>query len=107
MPSYETTVITKSNATENQVNAIKTKVEGIIQQHQGTFGIFEDWGTRRLSYEIRRRLRSLPLGRFTGNNGTVASSQATSRQRKYRSLPQHQYFRKTSLELIRRRRDEA
>ncbi len=73
MPSYETTVITKSNATEDQVNAIKTKVEGIIQLHQGTLGNFEDWGTRRLSYEIQKENRGRYLyWAFTGNNGTVA-----------------------------------
>ena len=73
MPSYETTVITKSNATEDQVNAIKAKVEGIIQLHQGTLGNFEDWGTRRLSYEIQKENRGRYLyWSFTGNNGTVA-----------------------------------
>ncbi len=73
MPSYETTVITKPNTTEDQVNAIRSKVEGIIQQHQGTVGNFEDWGTRRLSYEIQKENRGRYIYfSYTGNNGTVA-----------------------------------
>jgi small subunit ribosomal protein S6 len=73
MPSYETTVITKPNTTEDQINAIRTKVEGIIQQHNGTVGIYEDWGTRRLSYEIQKENRGRYVYfAFTGNNGTVA-----------------------------------
>lgn len=73
MPTYETTVITKPNTTEDQVTAIRQKVESIVQQHEGQFGNFEDWGTRRLSYEIQKESRGRYLYfAFTGNNGTVA-----------------------------------
>jgi small subunit ribosomal protein S6 len=73
MPSYETTIITKASTSEDQISALKTKIEGIIQTHQGTLGNFEDWGTRRLSFEIQKenRGRYLYFG-FVGNNGTVA-----------------------------------
>lgn len=73
MPSYETTIITKANTSEDQVQAIKQKVETIIQAHQGTVGNFEDWGTRRLSYEIQKesRGRYLYFG-YVGNTETVA-----------------------------------
>lgn len=73
MPSYETTLITKSSTSEDQVSALKTKVEGIIQAHQGQLGNFEDWGTRRLSFDIQKesRGRYLYFG-FLGNNETVA-----------------------------------
>ncbi|HEY8279149.1 MAG TPA: 30S ribosomal protein S6 [Bdellovibrionota bacterium] len=73
MPSYETTVITKSTTSEDQVSALRQKVEGIISAHQGQVGNFEDWGTRRLSYEIQKENRGRYLYfAFTGNNGTVA-----------------------------------
>ncbi len=73
MPSYETTVITKANTTEEQVNALRTKVEGIISAHQGQVGNFEDWGTRRLSFEIQKENRGRYVyWAFTGNNATVA-----------------------------------
>ncbi|MGZ3653883.1 MAG: 30S ribosomal protein S6 [Bdellovibrionota bacterium] len=73
MPTYETTLITKSATTEDQVTALRTKVEGIITTHQGQVGNFEDWGTRRLSFEIQKENRGRYLYfAFTGNNGTVA-----------------------------------
>ena len=73
MPSYETTVITKSATGEDQVQAIKTKVEGIIAAHQGQLGNFEDWGTRKMTFDIQKesRGRYLYFG-FTGNTDTVA-----------------------------------
>lgn len=73
MPTYETTVITKPNTTEDQVTALRQKVESIVQAHQGQLGNFEDWGTRRLSFEIQKENRGRYLyWAFTGNNGTVA-----------------------------------
>lgn len=73
MPSYETTLIAKAGTSEDQVNALRQKVEGIIQTHQGQVGNFEDWGTRRLSFEIQKENRGRYLYfAFTGNNGTVA-----------------------------------
>ena len=73
MPTYETTVITKPNTTEEQVTALRQKVESIVQAHKGELGNFEDWGTRRLSFEIQKENRGRYLyWAFTGNNGTVA-----------------------------------
>ena len=73
MPSYETTVITKPNTSEDQVSALRQKVEGIIQAHKGQVGNFEDWGTRRLSYEIQKENRGRYLYfAYTGNTETVA-----------------------------------
>lgn len=73
MPTYETTLIAKSGTTEDQVSAIRQKVESVVQTHEGQVGNFEDWGTRRLSYEIQKENRGRYLYfAFTGNNGTVA-----------------------------------
>ena len=73
MPSYETTVITKPATSEDQIQALKQKVESVLQSHDGKLGNFEDWGTRRLSYNIKKesRGRYIYFG-FTGNNDTVA-----------------------------------
>jgi small subunit ribosomal protein S6 len=73
MPTYETTLIAKAQTNEDQVAAIRQKVETIVQTHEGQVGNFEDWGTRRLSYEIQKENRGRYLYfAFTGNNGTVA-----------------------------------
>ena len=73
MASYETTVITKSATGEDQINALKTKVEGLIQTHEGTLANYEDWGTRRLAHLIQNENRGrYVFFAYTGNNGTVA-----------------------------------
>ncbi len=73
MPSYETTIITKPNVGEDLIGTLKAKVESVIGDHKGSVGIFEDWGTRRLSYDIQKenRGRYIYFG-YTGNNATVA-----------------------------------
>ena len=73
MPSYETTIITKPQASEEQVNSLKAKVESVISAHSGQVANFEDWGTRKLSYEIQRenRGRYIYFG-YTANSDTVA-----------------------------------
>lgn len=80
MPSYETTIITKANTSEDQVSALKTKVESIIQAHQGQVGNYEDWGTRRLSYDIQKegRGRYIHFG-FVANTDTVAEMERNLR----------------------------
>ena len=73
MPSYETTIITKANAAEETVQTLKQKVESVVQAHNGQIGVFEDWGTRRLSYNIgnESRGRYVYFG-YVGNTDTVA-----------------------------------
>ncbi len=71
--SYESTIILKSNAGEDQVNALKTKIEGIIQAHEGEVANYEDWGTRRLAYTIAGENRGRYVYfAYTGNNSLVA-----------------------------------
>ena len=67
-----TATIAKAGTSEDQITAIKTKVESILQAHQGTLGNFEDWGTRRLSFGIQKesRGRYIYFG-FTGNKATT------------------------------------
>jgi small subunit ribosomal protein S6 len=73
MASYETTIITKSATTEEQVNALKSKVESVVALHQGTVANYEDWGTRRLHHVIQKESRGRYVYfAYTGNNGTVA-----------------------------------
>ena len=73
MASYETTVIVKSNTAEDQVTALKSKVEGLIQAHSGKLANFEDWGPRKFTYSIQGESRGRYVYfAYTGNNGAVA-----------------------------------
>jgi small subunit ribosomal protein S6 len=71
--SYETTVILKPNATEDQATALKTKVEGIIAAHEGQVANYEDWGTRKMTYSIQGESRGRYVYfAFSGNNAAIA-----------------------------------
>ena len=73
MASYETTVIVKSNTPEDQVNGLKSKVEGLITAHSGNLANFEDWGTRKFTYNIQGEGRGrYVFFAYTGNNAAVA-----------------------------------
>lgn len=73
MASYETTIITKSATGEDVITALKTKIEGIVQAHNGTLANYEDWGTRRLTHVIQNENRGrYVFFAYTGNNAVVA-----------------------------------
>jgi len=51
---YELVYVVSPDATDEQVNELHTQVEGIAQRMGGTIEKTENWGRRRLAYEIGR-----------------------------------------------------
>ena len=51
---YELVYIASPDATEDQVTELHTQIEGIAQRMGGTIDKTENWGRRRLAYEIGR-----------------------------------------------------
>ena len=49
---YELVYIVSPEATDEQVTELHTQVESIVQRLNGTFEKTENWGRRRLAYEI-------------------------------------------------------
>src|SRR5918992_4492622 len=49
---YELVYIASPDATDEQVTELHTQVEGIVQRLGGTLDRTENWGRRRLAYEI-------------------------------------------------------
>ena len=54
---YETTCIARPNLNDEQVNSIVEKLETIISEFKGDVLVREDWGVRRLAYEISKENR--------------------------------------------------
>jgi small subunit ribosomal protein S6 len=52
MNRYEALFIVAPNVGEEEVNATVDKVKGVIQNGGGTIDNIDDWGKRRLAYEI-------------------------------------------------------
>jgi small subunit ribosomal protein S6 len=51
---YELVYVVSPDATEAQVAELATQVEGIVQRMGGTLEKTENWGRRKLAYEIGR-----------------------------------------------------
>jgi small subunit ribosomal protein S6 len=51
---YELVYVVSPDATEAQVTELQTQVEGIVQRMGGTLEKTENWGRRKLAYEIGR-----------------------------------------------------
>jgi small subunit ribosomal protein S6 len=51
---YELVYVVSPDATEDQVTDLHTQVEAIVQRMGGTLEKTENWGRRRLAYEIGR-----------------------------------------------------
>lgn len=57
MRRYETIFIAKADLTPEDLKALTEKVQGIINQAGGQITKFDEWGIRRLAYEVRRQTR--------------------------------------------------
>jgi small subunit ribosomal protein S6 len=51
---YELVYVVSPDATDEQVTELHTQVEGIVQRLGGTIEKTENWGRRKLAYEIGR-----------------------------------------------------
>jgi small subunit ribosomal protein S6 len=51
---YELVYVVSPDATEEQVNDLHTQIEGIVQRIGGQIEKTENWGRRKLAYEIGR-----------------------------------------------------
>ena len=52
MAKYETMMVTTANLDEEASNALINKFKNLIAAN-GTIGSFDDWGKKRLAYEIQ------------------------------------------------------
>ena len=59
--AYETLYILKTDAADDRVGKVKDKVSKTVKSHQGTVLGFDDWGVRKLAYDIQKEGR----GRMT------------------------------------------
>jgi small subunit ribosomal protein S6 len=55
MKKYETIFILDANLEEEQTQAVLEKVKGIITQASGEILKVEDWGKRKLAYEVKKK----------------------------------------------------
>ncbi len=57
MRRYETTFIIDNDLPEEQRGAVIDRVTDLINQHNGLLVMFDQWGTKKLAYEIKKKIR--------------------------------------------------
>ncbi len=73
MIGYETTFITRTDISDENLKTFNEKLKGIIQAHGGQLIATEDWGRRRLAYPVQKETRGhYTYFLYTGNNTVVA-----------------------------------
>ena len=73
LPGYETTFITRSDATDETMKTFQERLNGIVTEFGGTVVLNEDWGKRKLAYTIEKESRGhYTYVVYTGKPGVVA-----------------------------------
>ncbi len=73
MQNYESMVIVRSALSEEEINAILGKIREIIEKAGGTVFQAENWGRRRLAYEIQGEKKgAYLLFRFQADGKLIA-----------------------------------
>lgn len=72
LPGYETTIITKTELTDEALKTLSDKIEKIISDFQGDVVYTEDWGRKKLAYPIQKESRGrYTYLAYTGKGGVV------------------------------------
>jgi len=69
---YETTYILKPDISNEGISAVNTKIRGLIDAGGGNLLKVENWGRRKLAYEVKKQLKGIYLfWRYLGDPGLV------------------------------------
>ncbi|MGB8298792.1 MAG: 30S ribosomal protein S6 [Polyangia bacterium] len=69
---YETIFILKPDVSNEVIGATNTKIRGVIEAGGGTMLKVENWGRRKLAYEVKKQLKGIYVFfRYLGNPGLV------------------------------------
>jgi small subunit ribosomal protein S6 len=69
---YETIFILKPDVSNEVIGATNTKIRGVLEAGGGTMLKVENWGRRKLAYEVKKQLKGIYIFfRYLGNPGLV------------------------------------
>lgn len=57
IPAYETTFITRTELTDDQIKNLKDRIASIAKSFGGEVFLTEDWGKRKLAYPMQKETR--------------------------------------------------
>jgi small subunit ribosomal protein S6 len=69
---YETIFILRPDLANDAISAVNTKVRGVVEGNGGKLLKIENWGRRKLAYEVKKQLKGIYLfWRYLGDPGLV------------------------------------
>jgi small subunit ribosomal protein S6 len=69
---YETIFILKPDVSNEVIGATNTKIRGVVEAGGGTLLKIENWGRRKLAYEVKKQLKGIYVFfRYLGDPGLV------------------------------------
>ncbi len=81
MNRYETFIIIETDATEEDRKAILERVESLISGNNGELLVFDEWGTRKLAYPIRKKNQAYYVrADYCGTGKTIDAIERILRQ---------------------------
>ena len=69
---YETIFILKPDVSNDVIGSTNAKIKGVLEAGGGTLLKIENWGRRKLAYEVKKQLKGIYIFfRYLGNPGLV------------------------------------
>jgi small subunit ribosomal protein S6 len=80
MNAYETIFIVRPSLTDEEINKVIEKIKGIVQRGGGEWVVVENWGKKKLAYEVRKEKKgTYIIAHFKGTGATVSELERTYR----------------------------
>jgi len=73
MVVYETIFIVKTSVSDDEMAALVAKVRGVIEKHNGEVLKVENWGKKKLAYEVRKEKKGTYVFIRFGGGGSLVS----------------------------------
>jgi small subunit ribosomal protein S6 len=78
MPIYESIFIVNPNISDDETNAVIKKMQDVVAKQGGEMVKFEDWGKKKLAYEIKKQKRGhYVFFQFKGTPAAIAELERT------------------------------
>lgn len=78
MPIYESIFIVNPNISDDETNAVIKKMQDVVAKQGGEMLKFEDWGKKKLAYEIKKQKRGhYVFFQFKGTAAAIAELERT------------------------------
>ena len=78
MPIYESIFIINPNISDDETNTVIKKMQDVVAKQSGEMLKFEDWGKKKLAYEIKKQKRGhYVFFQFKGTPAAIAELERT------------------------------